>query len=94
MFTNLASLLLGVASSSAEPEGAAATVENEGEARLSVHETDDDWLLVDAEDEVQRGALMSSMAVAPLTPLAARSRSHSVSSLPCLEESWYAYSYK
>lgn len=90
MFTNLASLLLGVATS-AEPEGAAsAEVPDVHEGtRLSVLEAEDDWLLVEAEDcDTQRSALLASMAVAPLTPLSARSRSHSVSSLPCLEESW------
>jgi hypothetical protein len=88
MFTNLANLLLGAAAPVAPEEEAScsAAAEEQDCGELSVQEAEDDWLLVD--NELQRGALMASMAVAPLTPLA-RSRSHSVSSLPTLEESWF-----
>ncbi|KAF4517814.1 hypothetical protein B566_EDAN003019 [Ephemera danica] len=92
MFTNLASLLLGVASGAdAETEAAAGGVSNEEEvaARLSVLEAEDDWLLVESEDlKAQQGALLSSMAVTPLTPISGRSRSHSTSSLPCMEDEY------
>ncbi|XP_059475372.1 tumor protein p53-inducible nuclear protein 2 [Neocloeon triangulifer] len=77
MFTNLANLLLGATATSAEHEEEDCCP---GEAELSVLEAEDgDWLLVEAA-QLQRGALLASMAVAP------RSRSHSVSAL---EESWF-----
>jgi len=86
MFTNLANLLLGASAPAAlEEEATCSALADEG-SELSVQEAEDDWLLVDSD--LQRGALLASMAVAPLTPLA-RSRSHSASSLRTLEESWF-----
>ncbi|XP_065338220.1 tumor protein p53-inducible nuclear protein 2 isoform X2 [Cloeon dipterum] len=84
MFTNLANLLLGASSAASGAESETACCPADEMAccdcdELSVQEAEDDWLLVDAQ--LQRGAMLASMAVAP------RSRSASVSAL--LEESWF-----